>query len=102
MSAEMATMCCLPQLQKGLCEMIFEKRVVGAVCVACGATPALNGAHPNIECKPRIEFCAPTAMHSPDMPHNDPSPLRTTGFVTVAGSTVTMASLGLPNVSPFK
>jgi hypothetical protein len=83
--------------------MWFEKKAIGAVCVACGASLAWNGAHPGIECRPRIELCAPTAIYMPDMPHKEPAPTRGGVLSTIIGSTVTAASLSLwPNLPPTK
>jgi hypothetical protein len=63
--------------------MRFEK----VVCALCGVALIWNGAHPNIECQPRVEVCAPPVLHLPDSSHKDPAPMRTTGFTSVVSST---------------
>jgi hypothetical protein len=92
------------QIEKGLYSMSFEKLKVSAICAVCGASLAWNGAHPNIECKPRIEMCEPPVMHMPDGPHKEPKPMNTSDRVlriAVASASATL-SLGPIHFGPPK
>jgi hypothetical protein len=65
--------------------MRFEKKLTGAFCAICGAAIACGGTH-SIECKPRVEMCAPLAIHQPDAPHRDPAPIQTVQIIVAANT----------------
>jgi hypothetical protein len=82
--------------------MRFNAKLTGAICAVCGAVLLANSAHPNLECRPRIELCAPPAIHLQDLPEKDPAPVRTTGLIEVVASSSASLSLGAMPFVSFK